>query len=93
MAFPAGLKMVAGNPYRRSFGGAASDEAISFVCLDYYNDHSGDPEWDQRNGKSFSSQATLLECTSKLTAAITSFVALFALPLIRLLQAQLVSFP
>lgn len=25
------------------------DNAISFVCLDYYNSHTGDPAWDQRN--------------------------------------------
>jgi hypothetical protein len=54
MAFPKGLKMVAGNPYRRSFNpNSYEDQAVSFVCLDYYNDHSGDPEWEQRNGKSF----------------------------------------
>jgi hypothetical protein len=48
-AFPDGLRMVAGNPNRRSWGGTFEDQAISFVCLDYYNDHSGDKEWDQRN--------------------------------------------
>jgi hypothetical protein len=48
-AFPDGLRMIAGNPFRRSFGNTAEDKAISFVCLDYYHSHAGDKEWDQRN--------------------------------------------
>lgn len=48
-AFPDGLRMIAGNPSRRSMGTSAEDKAISFVCLDYYNSHAGDKEWDQRN--------------------------------------------
>ncbi|EJF58368.1 WSC-domain-containing protein [Dichomitus squalens LYAD-421 SS1] len=48
-AFPPGLRMVAGDPNRRSYN--ASDfaqQAISFVCLDFNADHSNDPDWDER---------------------------------------------
>jgi hypothetical protein len=49
-AFPDGLRMIAGNPYRRTYDASSfADQAISFVCLDYNNDHSGDPDWAQRN--------------------------------------------
>lgn len=48
-AFPDGLRMISGDPFRRGYSGSAADQAVSFVCLDYYNDHRGDPEWDQRN--------------------------------------------
>lgn len=41
--------MISGNPNRRTYDGSASNEAISFVCLDYAGGHQGDPEWDQRN--------------------------------------------
>lgn len=50
MAFPKGLRMIAGNPNRRTFDSSSfADQAVSFVCLDYYNSHSGDPNWEQRN--------------------------------------------
>lgn len=50
MAFPKGLRMIAGNPNRRTYDGSSfADQAVSFVCLDYYNSHSGDPNWEQRN--------------------------------------------
>lgn len=48
-AFPDGLRMVSGDPYRRDYDGSVPDQAISFVCLDFNNDHSGDPAWAQRN--------------------------------------------
>lgn len=32
-AFPAGFRMVSGNPYRRSFDNSTADKAISFACL------------------------------------------------------------
>ena len=48
-AFPDGLRMVQGNPNRRTFNGDADSKSISYVCLDYYNSHKGDPAWDQRN--------------------------------------------
>lgn len=42
--------MLAGNPNRRTYDASSfADQAISFVCLDYYNSHAGDPEWEQRN--------------------------------------------
>lgn len=38
-----------GNPNRRTYNGSSfSEQAISFVCLDYYISHAGDPAWDQR---------------------------------------------
>jgi hypothetical protein len=50
VAPPAGLKMVAGSPNRRTYDASNfEDQAVSFVCLDYYNDHTGDPAWEQRN--------------------------------------------
>lgn len=49
-AFPDGLRMIAGNPYRRTYNASSfADQAVSFVCLDYNTDHSGDPDWAQRN--------------------------------------------
>jgi hypothetical protein len=36
VAFPEGLRMVAGNPYRTSYNASkVEDRAINFVCLDY----------------------------------------------------------
>lgn len=50
VAPPAGLRMVSGNPNRRTFDASSfADQAINFVCLDYYNSHAGDPNWEQRN--------------------------------------------
>ena len=41
--------MLAGNPNRRTYDPSSfADQAISFVCLDYYNSHQGDPNWEQR---------------------------------------------
>ncbi|WWC57615.1 uncharacterized protein I303_100147 [Kwoniella dejecticola CBS 10117] len=48
-AFPDGLRMISGSPDRRTYNGDAESNAISYVCLDYYNNHSGDPAWAQRN--------------------------------------------
>jgi hypothetical protein len=42
--------MLAGNPNRRTYDASSfADQAISFVCLDYYNSHAGDPAWEQRS--------------------------------------------
>lgn len=47
---PNGLRMVAGDPNRRSFNSSSlADQAISFVCLDYSGAHNNDPAWAQRN--------------------------------------------
>ncbi|KAI0088834.1 WSC-domain-containing protein [Irpex rosettiformis] len=48
-AFPTGLRMLAGDPLRRVNNGSNhADQAISYVCLDYNNNHSGDPDWAER---------------------------------------------
>lgn len=40
--------MLQGNPFRKDFNATNPDHtAVSFVCLDFNNDHSGDPEWQQ----------------------------------------------
>ena len=36
-AFPQGFKMLAGNPFARSFAGTLESRAITFTCLDYSN--------------------------------------------------------
>jgi len=41
---PKGLRMLAGNPYRRSYSGSIQDQAISYACL---SSSGGNPE---RNG-------------------------------------------
>ncbi|THH32546.1 hypothetical protein EUX98_g1633 [Antrodiella citrinella] len=47
-AFPTGLRMLAGNPLRRTNNASNfEDQAISFHCLDS-QDHTGDPAWDER---------------------------------------------
>ncbi|WWC67290.1 uncharacterized protein I206_101198 [Kwoniella pini CBS 10737] len=48
-AFPDGLRMISGSPDRRTYNGDAESNAISYVCLDYYTSHTGDPAWAQRN--------------------------------------------
>ncbi|WVW81296.1 hypothetical protein I302_103287 [Kwoniella bestiolae CBS 10118] len=48
-AFPDGLRMISGDPNRKTFDGDAASKAITYVCLDYYNNHSGDPAWAERN--------------------------------------------
>ncbi|ODN89698.1 WSC domain-containing protein [Cryptococcus wingfieldii CBS 7118] len=48
-AFPDGLRMTSGDPYRRTYNNDADSNAISYVCLDYDTSHSGDTAWDQRN--------------------------------------------
>ncbi|OCH94040.1 WSC-domain-containing protein [Obba rivulosa] len=51
MAFPAGLRMLAGNTTEHTVDYNASsfaDQAISYMCLDYNNDHTGDPDWAER---------------------------------------------
>lgn len=49
-AFPKGLRMLQGNPFRRTFDGSSPDDlAISYVCLDYSGSHANDPAWAQRN--------------------------------------------
>lgn len=46
--------MLAGNPNRRVYNSANfAEQAISFVCLDYYNSHSGDPAWEQTSAGFF----------------------------------------
>ncbi|PSR71451.1 hypothetical protein PHLCEN_2v12718 [Hermanssonia centrifuga] len=48
-AFPTGLRMVAGSPLRRTNNDSNfADQAISYQCLDYNTDHTGDPDWEQR---------------------------------------------
>ncbi|CAL1698952.1 unnamed protein product [Somion occarium] len=48
-AFPKGLKMVAGDPTRKTYDASShADQAISYVCLDYSGAHNGDPEWNER---------------------------------------------
>lgn len=34
-AFPAGFRMIAGNPFQRNYTGTFAAQAVSFVCLDY----------------------------------------------------------
>ncbi|ORY26506.1 hypothetical protein BCR39DRAFT_256661 [Naematelia encephala] len=49
-AFPDGLRMLSGNPNRRTYDSSIpSNVAISYVCLDYDTSHTGDPAWAQRN--------------------------------------------
>jgi len=49
-AFPDGLRMLSGDGDRRVYNAGDPDSAaISFVCLDYTTDHTGDPDWAQRN--------------------------------------------
>lgn len=49
-AFPDGLRMISGSPFRRDYNSARPDDnAVSYVCLDYAGGHKGDPEWAQRN--------------------------------------------
>ncbi|THH32096.1 hypothetical protein EUX98_g2099 [Antrodiella citrinella] len=49
VAPPNGLVMLAGNPNRRVYNASNfPDQAVSFVCLDYNNDHTGDPAWAER---------------------------------------------
>ncbi|KAH9848786.1 hypothetical protein C2E23DRAFT_738784 [Lenzites betulinus] len=48
-AFPKGLKMLAGDSTRRDYNKSSfADQAVSFVCLDYDNDHTNDPDWAER---------------------------------------------
>ncbi|KAI9062007.1 WSC-domain-containing protein, partial [Trametes sanguinea] len=48
-AFPKGLRMVAGDTNRRTYNASSyADQAVSYVCLDYNNDHTGDPNWAER---------------------------------------------
>lgn len=49
-AFPKGLRMLQGNPFRRTFDASSPDDlAVSYVCLDYSGSHANDPAWAQRN--------------------------------------------
>ena len=44
VAFPQGLKMIAGSAIRRTYDPTNfSNQAVSFVCLDYNGNHSNDP--------------------------------------------------
>jgi len=55
--FPAGFRMIAGNMMRRTYNASNfQDQAVSFVCLDYNNDHSGDPNWAERGDGFFKQQ-------------------------------------
>ncbi|CAL1709157.1 unnamed protein product [Somion occarium] len=48
-AFPTGLRMLAGNVLRRVNNASNfADQAITYVCLDFDHDHSGDPAWEER---------------------------------------------
>ncbi|OBZ65507.1 putative fungistatic metabolite [Grifola frondosa] len=48
-AFPAGLRMLAGDTNERTYNASSfADQAISYVCLDYNNDHTNDPDWAER---------------------------------------------
>ncbi|KAI0341471.1 WSC-domain-containing protein [Trametopsis cervina] len=48
-AFPTGLRMIAGDVNRRTYNASSfADQAISYHCLDYNADHTGDPAWDER---------------------------------------------
>lgn len=44
-AFPAGFRMLAGDPFKRNYTGDFEAQAISFVCLDYNG-----PQYPQPNG-------------------------------------------
>ena len=44
-AFPEGFRMVAGNPFLRSFTNTFAQQAVSFVCLDYSGSGAGG-EWN-----------------------------------------------
>ncbi|KAK9893605.1 WSC-domain-containing protein [Cystobasidium minutum MCA 4210] len=49
-AFPPGLRIVAGSPYRSTYDpNNIAHRAINFVCQDYAGGHQGDPEWDDRH--------------------------------------------
>ncbi|KAJ9114082.1 hypothetical protein QFC22_005902 [Naganishia vaughanmartiniae] len=49
-AFPDGLRMISGNPFRKTFDASNPDNAaISFVCLGGGPETRDDPEWFQRN--------------------------------------------
>ncbi|KAI0074287.1 WSC-domain-containing protein [Panus rudis PR-1116 ss-1] len=49
VAPPKGLRMLAGDPNRRTYNASSfADQAISYVCLDYDNNHAGDPDWAER---------------------------------------------
>ncbi|WWD22710.1 hypothetical protein CI109_107203 [Kwoniella shandongensis] len=48
-AFPDGLRMLSGDPNRRTYNGDAESNAVTYVCLDYSGSHSGDPAWAERN--------------------------------------------
>lgn len=48
-AFPKGLRMLAGNPNRRTYDPSSfADKAVSFVCQDFKGGHAGDPNWEER---------------------------------------------
>jgi len=50
VAFPIGLKMIAGSPMRRTYNASnVADNAVSYVCQDFAGGHDGDPNWKQRN--------------------------------------------
>ncbi|KAI0338032.1 WSC-domain-containing protein [Trametopsis cervina] len=54
VAFPAGLKMLAGNPTRTTYNASsAADQAVSFVCLDYSGKVSGNPAYAERQDINF----------------------------------------
>ncbi|KAL1413684.1 hypothetical protein Q8F55_001463 [Vanrija albida] len=47
---PKGLRILQGDPFRRTFNASSfDDQSVSFVCLDYSGQHRNDPDWDQRN--------------------------------------------
>lgn len=47
--FPQGLRMVAGDNERGTYNSSdPTNQAVSYVCLDYNNNHQGDPDWAER---------------------------------------------
>ncbi|TFK85981.1 WSC-domain-containing protein [Polyporus arcularius HHB13444] len=48
-AFPKGLRMVAGDPNRKTYNASSfADQAVSYVCLDYSGAHNNDPNYAER---------------------------------------------
>ncbi|KAI0686677.1 WSC-domain-containing protein [Cytidiella melzeri] len=47
--FPTGLRMLAGSNERGTYNASnPADQAVSYVCLDYQNSHTNDPDWAER---------------------------------------------
>ncbi|KAF8467322.1 hypothetical protein BDZ91DRAFT_771969 [Kalaharituber pfeilii] len=48
-AFPEGFRMLAGDPFLRSFSGTPEQKAVSFACLDYNNPSPETPGFPTKN--------------------------------------------